>query len=325
MEMTDETVTCSSHHIYPVPQVTWATDPPSAQEALENSTLKTTDHRGLFTVASTLRILGHLSNCTYFCSFISADKTQVWTASRKNQDSITQTEGHALSVPCITPHILQNFSLTWTFTLSSEPTVILRYDTKTRHTFNLWEGQAEVDQDLLLLGNGSLLLHKPDIEEHSGMYTCTFSGLQNKHIVQTKVNITVSPISVDEQSVQRSWWSTAASAAFFLFTVIIAVPQCVRQRAKETSHRYNGVGFVEGGPHKELNTSATYVIRQHGVECNRLQPEAKDEVAASAANTAEDCEVALPPGAEIEEEKPVGPPVEDDDELQSSCLEEDGS
>lgn len=86
--MTDEVVTCSSHNIYPVPQVTWATDPPSAQEALENSTIKTTDHRGLFTVASTLRILGNLSNYTYFCSFVSADKTQVWTASRKNQGAV---------------------------------------------------------------------------------------------------------------------------------------------------------------------------------------------------------------------------------------------
>lgn len=110
-------------------------------------------------------------------------------------DRITQEEGHALSIPCIAPHTLQNFSLTWTFTSSSEPTVILRYDTKNRHTFNLWEGQAELNQEVLLLGDGSLLLHKPDTEEHSGTYTCTFSGMQSKHVVQTHVNVTVSSIS----------------------------------------------------------------------------------------------------------------------------------
>ncbi|KAF0038326.1 hypothetical protein F2P81_008810 [Scophthalmus maximus] len=76
MEMTDEMVTCSSPNIYPIPQVTWATDPTSAQGALENSTIKTTDHKGLFTVESTLRILGNLANHTFFCSFTSADKTQ---------------------------------------------------------------------------------------------------------------------------------------------------------------------------------------------------------------------------------------------------------
>lgn len=91
MEMTEEMVTCSSHNIYPVPQVTWATDPPSAQEALGNSTIKTTDHKGLLTVESALRILGHLSNYTYFCSFISADKTEVWTASWKNQGAFLVT------------------------------------------------------------------------------------------------------------------------------------------------------------------------------------------------------------------------------------------
>lgn len=110
-------------------------------------------------------------------------------------ESITQEEGHALSIPCIAPQRLQNFSLSWTFTSSSESIVILRYDSRTRHTFILWEGQAELDQDLLLLGDGSLLLHKPDSEEHSGTYTCTLSGLQTRHIVLTKVNISVASIS----------------------------------------------------------------------------------------------------------------------------------
>lgn len=85
MSLTDKRATCSAHNIYPAPQVTWATEPPSAQEALENSTIKTTDHKGLFHVESTLRILGNLSNYTYVCSVTSADKTQVWTASWKKQ------------------------------------------------------------------------------------------------------------------------------------------------------------------------------------------------------------------------------------------------
>uniref|UniRef100_A0A3Q3B6Z1 HERV-H LTR-associating 2a, tandem duplicate 2 n=1 Tax=Kryptolebias marmoratus TaxID=37003 RepID=A0A3Q3B6Z1_KRYMA len=243
MEVNDATVTCVSHNIYPMPQVIWATDPPSAQETLENSTIRTTDHKGLFTVESTLRIVGNLSNLTYFCSFISADKTQVWTASRKNQGTVC----------------LQNFSLTWTFASSSEPTLIVRYDNRTRHTVNLWEGQAELDQDLLLQGDGSLLLDKPDSGEHSGTYSCTFSSSQSRHVVQTEVNITVASISESradritsssqgtdprglpvkrtcsvagrgEKSRRRSWWSTAASAAFVLFTVIVALPQCARQR-----------------------------------------------------------------------------------------------
>ncbi|KAF3706486.1 hypothetical protein EXN66_Car022178 [Channa argus] len=313
-------------------KVTWATDPPSDLEALVNSTIKTTDIKGLFSVESALRVVGSLSNYTYFCFFESADKTQVWTASWKNQESITQEEGHALSIPCIHQHNLQNFSLTWTLTSFSESRVIMKYDSRARHTFNLWEGQAKLDQDLLLLGNGSLLLHKPHHEENTGLYTCTFSGLQNRHIIQTKVNITVASISVDEQSVQRSWWSTAASAAFVLFTILVALPQCIKQRVIETrivSHTCNGAGRLEGGPHKDLNTVASYTVGQNGAECNRLllQVEAQDEPADHAPETEKDFEedsVASPPEDKTEQdEKPTGPPVEGNGGLQCSGLEKD--
>lgn len=220
MEMTEEAFTCSTHNTYPAPQVTWSTQPPSTEGDLYNSTITIMDNKGLFTVESTLRILGNLSDSTYFCSFMSADKTQVWTASWKKQganvvaqsskglfvhrsklklkticylsDYIKQEEGRAVSVPCIAPYALQNFSLTWTFVSSSEPVVILRYDTKNRRVLNVWEDHAEVDPEQLLLSNASLLLRKPKVGEHSGTYTCIISGLQSKHVVQTDVNITAS-------------------------------------------------------------------------------------------------------------------------------------
>lgn len=110
-------------------------------------------------------------------------------------DCITHEEGLALSVPCTSPHTVQNFTLTWTFTSFGDPTVILRYDSKTRHLLNQWEGQTELDQQALQLGDGSLLLHRPDIEKHSGTYTCTFSGVQSRHVIQTQVNVTASSMS----------------------------------------------------------------------------------------------------------------------------------
>uniref|UniRef100_H2V2G2 HERV-H LTR-associating 2a, tandem duplicate 2 n=1 Tax=Takifugu rubripes TaxID=31033 RepID=H2V2G2_TAKRU len=186
MEMTEETFTCSTHNTYPVPQVTWSTDPPSAEGSLYNSTISIMDNKGLFTVESTLRFLGNLSNYTYFCSFISADKSQVWTASWKKQDYIKQEED-------------RNFSLTWTFMSSSEPLVILRYDTNNRHIFNVWEDHAELDPEQLLLSNASLLLRKPNIEEHSGTYTCIISGLQSKHIIQTFWQVRARRRSVGEE------------------------------------------------------------------------------------------------------------------------------
>ncbi|XP_061752416.1 HERV-H LTR-associating protein 2 [Nerophis ophidion] len=276
MELSDEMVTCSSNNIYPAPLVTWATVPPSTQETFENVTTKTTDHKGLFNVQSSVKIQGNVSEYTYLCSFVSADKTQVWTASRKNQ-VMTKEEGGTLCIPCILPHGLPNFTLTWTFTSSSEPTVIVRYDSRHGgHTFNLWEGLAELDEERLQLGNGSLLLHKPDSEAHSGTYACIFTGHQSRLIVQTNVNITVASMGLTERSMQRSRWSAAASAAFVLFTIILAIPQCLRHRGvQSTTHRHNGAGLIEAGLHKDPNHTATYIIRQHAVDCRGLHQQTR--------------------------------------------------
>uniref|UniRef100_A0A3B5R4Z5 HERV-H LTR-associating 2a, tandem duplicate 2 n=1 Tax=Xiphophorus maculatus TaxID=8083 RepID=A0A3B5R4Z5_XIPMA len=327
MEMSDDKVTCTSHNIYPMPQVMWATEPASAQEALENSTIRTADHKGLFTVESTLRIVGNLSDRTYFCSFMSADRNQVWTASQKNQENITHEEGHPLSISCMAPHSLENFSLTWTISSLVEQTLILKYDNRTGHMVNLWEGQAVLDQDQLLQGDGSLLLSRPDSMEHSGTYTCAFSSLQSRHIVQTKVNITVALISVDKKSQQRSWWSTAASAAFVLFTIIVALPRCARQRALEArkvSHTLNGAGLVEDGLRlcKDLNSSTSCKVEQPGAGCNRqsahfeVHEEQSDVHRAGSFNGT--------PGTDSDHENEKNPqesPAEENEVPQSECFE----
>lgn len=139
---------------------------------------------------------------------------------------------------------------------SSEPLVILRYDTKNRHIFNVWEEHAELDPKQLLLSNASLLLHKPNIEEHSGTYTCIISGPQSRHVIQTDVNITASALSKcnrlqilqkfttrdeiigpivageGELKARRSWWCTAASVGFFIFLIAVMLPRCVRPKSK---------------------------------------------------------------------------------------------
>ncbi|RVE63796.1 hypothetical protein OJAV_G00139840 [Oryzias javanicus] len=315
--MTDEWVTCSSQNVYPVPQISWATNPPSSQHAIENSTIRTTDHKGLFTVESMVRIVGNLTSYTYLCSFKSADKTQVWTASWKNQEDLTYEEGHPVLIPCNAPQMLRNFSLTWTFTSSSEPTLILRYDNRTRHTVNQWEGQAELDQDLVLLGDGSLLLKKPNSQDHSGTYTCTFTAVNTKRIFQTNVNITVAATSVDEQSMQRSWWSTAASAVFVLFTVIVALLQCVKQNAKENrtaSHRHNGTGVIEGGLllYMDLNPSAVRV-RPHGAGAHEQE--------SSLVTGPDHCDRTLEPSPEAEQEEEPAEPAEEANEEQRDRFE----
>ncbi|KAK6305566.1 hypothetical protein J4Q44_G00243460 [Coregonus suidteri] len=317
IEMTGEVVSCSSQNIYPAPQVAWTTDPPSGPETLQNSTIKTPDSKGLYTVESTVRIVGNVSDHAYFCSVISADKVQVWTVSLRQQVELIGETGQELSIPCIAPQNLQNFSLTWTFTRTNDPTLILSYDSRIRRTSNLWEGRAGLEQDQVLMGNGSLLLHNPESQEHSGTYTCTFTGFQRRHMVQTQVNITVTPIVEDEQNSERSWWGTAASVAFFVFTVTVALPRCLRHRGKQTTynwkdgrplpvmrpshagtaiimigstlHQQNGAGLDETGTNEHRpHSQGLYISGPHTLEGDITQPYTPrpDELASDVPETA---------------------------------------
>lgn len=88
---------------------------------------------------------------------------------------------------------------------------------------------------------------------------------------------------------------------------------------RTASHRCNGAGL-----HKAPNATASYIIVQHGAECNRprLQLDVQDELAGNSPNTAESFIVSLPQDMNMEqEEKPEGPPVREIDGLQSSSLE----
>ncbi|XP_063060276.1 uncharacterized protein hhla2a.1 [Engraulis encrasicolus] len=191
MEMTNESVTCMSQNIYPAPEVLWSTDPPVAPCALVNSTRKTPDSRGLFSIESRVGIVGNVSDFTYFCSVRSADGSQEWTASRRQQDDLFGESGRSLLIPCITRQPNQNFTLSWSFNRGRNPVTLLTYDSRTQQTSSsTWQGRVELDQEQVLLGNGSLRLLSPESGENTGSYTCTLSAFQTKHVVQVWVNVT---------------------------------------------------------------------------------------------------------------------------------------
>ncbi|KAG9263729.1 hypothetical protein AMEX_G23789 [Astyanax mexicanus] len=85
IELTEEKATCLAQNIYPAPQLFWSTEPPTDPGSLHNHTRNTPDSKGLFTIESSVSILGNISQYAYFCSVLSADGSQVWTASVKRQ------------------------------------------------------------------------------------------------------------------------------------------------------------------------------------------------------------------------------------------------
>lgn len=92
--------------------------------------------------------------------------------------------------------------------------------------------------------------------------------------------------------------------------------------SRAASHRCNGAAINEGPLHK-----ASYIVMQHGAECNRLQLqfEAQDEEAGSSGETAENLLVTEQTEEEEQQQPGEGAVEGDGDKLQSRGLEMDGS
>ncbi|GAA6089143.1 uncharacterized protein LOC107728835 isoform X1 [Tachysurus ichikawai] len=231
VDIIEKTVNCLAQNIYPAPQLFWSTEPPTDLTSLHNHTCNTADSKGLFTIESSINIRGNISEHAYFCSVVSGDKSQVWTASVKQQDHLFGVEGNTLFIPCMLPQPYNNFTLTWILTRTVEPIMIFTYDSQSRKITNSWEKMAEVNIQQAHKGNGSLTLSNLESSAHTGIYTCTMSSFQMKHQVHTWVNVTVKVTGEEEIVCQQSWWGTAASGVMFLLIISVTLSRCFRHRS----------------------------------------------------------------------------------------------
>ncbi|KAK6316793.1 hypothetical protein J4Q44_G00121930 [Coregonus suidteri] len=256
-------IQCLSKDIFPAPRVQWSTLPPKAN--LRSTTHMAPNTEGLYSVQSKLRMFEN--TLTYVCTINSTYGSQSWKSSLQEGELIGEA-GRDLSIPCMAPQNLQNFSLTWTFTRTNdESNVILSYDSLTRRTSNLWESRVGLEQDQVLMGDGSLLLHNPESQEHTGTYTCTFSGFQNRHMVQTQVTI--------RSTLQRSLTENMPNAGgqaertgkshskMWVIAVVVAVVAAVttalllyrKQRANQRQANRTTVEDTEMQPMETIKTS----------------------------------------------------------------------
>ncbi|XP_048093337.1 uncharacterized protein LOC125290931 isoform X2 [Alosa alosa] len=183
---------------------------------------------------------------------------------------IVDESGGSVLVPCVAPKdfTLQNFTLSWTFSPSSDPSVdpsaLLTYDSRTRQTSMPSEG-VELDQEQVLLGNGSLRLLSPESAENTGHYTCTFSALQTRHLVQTWVNITA-PHTVPITGHKEGELWVVAVVVGVLALLVIAILLCKR-RARRSKQRDAVIEDTESQPmHTVKPVGASTVEGSHLTE-----------------------------------------------------------
>lgn len=79
-----EEMKCTVRHVFPAPQVTWATEPSTIEE-LRPVTRKLADKQGLYTVDSRLKTLDRQPDLLYICRVTSLYDGQVWTSSLRER------------------------------------------------------------------------------------------------------------------------------------------------------------------------------------------------------------------------------------------------
>lgn len=213
---TSKEILCLSKDIFPAPRLQWSTLPPSA--ILKSKTSMTANSEGLYSIQSKLKMLAN--NPTYICMVNSTYGTQSWRTSLQEKVLNVQERGR-LAIPCMAPQNIWSapFSLKWTFTKSHEPTTILTYDSRTRKTTILWTGQVKLDQNQVLKGNGSLLFLHPKSSQHTGTYTCAFSGIQSGYTVRTIVAVSSSHSPRTGESKSSIWMIALVVAGLILLAV----------------------------------------------------------------------------------------------------------
>ncbi|KAG5843699.1 hypothetical protein ANANG_G00153690 [Anguilla anguilla] len=209
-------VTCSSQDIYPAPQLLWSTDPPAPSGALKPTTRKVANAQGLYTVKSMQKRMGNLSDFTYICTLKSYYGTQTWIASLRERE-ISTVSGKGLTIPCLVPMKLLNFTLTWTLTRANKSEVILTFDSLTRQFSNHWKNRARVDLDQVLSGNGSLWLQNLERSAETGTYTCAFSASQIQHLIHNHVSFISAKTATEGGKQQHLWIIAVVIAVLALF------------------------------------------------------------------------------------------------------------
>ncbi|XP_051539320.1 uncharacterized protein hhla2a.1 isoform X2 [Myxocyprinus asiaticus] len=195
-------IQCSTKDVYPPPMVQWSTEPSLTPAALQPITRMVPNGKGLFYVESLLKQQNNSLEHIYVCNITSKYGTQSWTASLQLKE-MTGSEGQDLVIPCPAHKNLKFSTLAWTFTKANTTTEILKYDSLTQKTTSFRDNIKLTEEDVVN-EDGSLTLEKPVGADHSGIYTCVFSGVKMRHLIQIHVSFTHSRHGKD--SVAYNLW-----------------------------------------------------------------------------------------------------------------------
>ncbi|KAG7239531.1 hypothetical protein INR49_028822, partial [Caranx melampygus] len=170
-------ITCSSERIYPEPQLTWSTSPPS-NVTFKNQTKVQETEQLLYNISGSLILAD--TDLIYSCNISTRSNWRRVTLLKTASIDTSHTEA---TIPCSTSvTFITGFSLTWRFNHSQ---IIL---TQTRADVPCTVSEEWRQQVKDVSESGSLMLQDLS-SHHEGTYTCELSDAEETLITNTVLRI----------------------------------------------------------------------------------------------------------------------------------------
>ncbi|XP_023181633.1 CD276 antigen-like [Xiphophorus maculatus] len=190
-------ITCSSEGIYPPPELTWSTEPPSNTALPTRTTVHQTEEK-LYDISSSLTVPDG-SDRIYSCTIRTRRNIRMETLKKKDAEISCN-----FKQSCILPCSFQSYGepiLHWTQLESSELRVHSYYDNQDQlgPQNENFRGRTSLFQDQISRGNASLLLREVQLQDQ-GRYSCYISTIKGheESIIRLSVDAPVSDIRIHQ-------------------------------------------------------------------------------------------------------------------------------
>ncbi|MEQ2292611.1 hypothetical protein AMECASPLE_024804 [Ameca splendens] len=236
-------IICSSEGIYPQPNLTWSTIPPSNSSLQNRTTVQQTEEQ-LYSISSFLVVSDSGSDLIYSCT-VRTQRNKKRAAFRKLSPSVSSS---VATIPCSASNSsLHNFTLTWRFNHSQ----VIVHQVETSSTFTASERWSKHVKDVS--ASGSLTLQDLSSNQE-GVYTCELSDEEGTLITNILLKIENGGSSSVAVTI------SAVLTVIVLAALLIAALLMYKQRRQEPEPLHS---FPSGGAAattmQDTQTSACYI------------------------------------------------------------------
>uniref|UniRef100_A0A3P9CWT7 Ig-like domain-containing protein n=1 Tax=Maylandia zebra TaxID=106582 RepID=A0A3P9CWT7_9CICH len=179
LDQVENWISCRSEGIYPEPQLSWSTSPPSNITFTNTTTVERTEQL-LYNISSSLMLSAGVYDLLFICTISTRRNRRRATLQRLSHISGPST---GVTITCTSPNAsLTNFSLVWKF----NQTQTIVNQTGTNFTYSVSDEWREKVKNVSK--SGSLML-KDLSTKQEGMYTCKLSNAEGTHITHIHLRI----------------------------------------------------------------------------------------------------------------------------------------